>query len=154
MTQIRIWKFFNREDLYECYQCARCTGSCPAMEAAPALGPRGTILRCLNDGHKAVVEDERLWLCCTCNVCEDRCPQKIPICDLLVALRNSASRRGNIPDRLAMAVELLAKTGRSMIVHQLDEMRSHHGLKPLLPVPLEEIREILAKTQLDEVIEF
>ena len=46
-----------------------------------------------------VVEDERLWLCCTCNVCEDRCPQKIPITDLLVALRNSAARRGNIPDR-------------------------------------------------------
>lgn len=154
MTTLRLWNHFHREDLYECYQCARCTGSCPAMEVAPAIGPRETIIKCLNLGHQQVVEDERLWLCCTCNVCEDRCPQKIPISELLVALRNSAARRGNIPGRLSMAIELLAKTGRSMIVHQLDEMRAHHGLDPLPSAPVEEIRQILRKTQLDKVIEF
>ena len=111
---VKIWNFFPREALYECYQCARCTGSCPALEVAAALGPRETSLKCLNLGHDEVVEDERLWVCCTCNVCEDRCPQKIPISDLLVALRNSAARRGNIPDKLQIAIELLAKTGRSM----------------------------------------
>jgi heterodisulfide reductase subunit C len=124
------------------------------MEVAPAIGPRETILRCLNLGHQQVVEDERLWLCCTCHVCEDRCPQKIPITDLLVALRNSAARRGNIPDRLRMSVELLSKTGRSMIVHQLDEMRAHHGLEPLTPVPVDEIRDILRRAGLDEVVKF
>lgn len=151
---VKIWSYFPREALYECYQCARCTGSCPALEVARALGPRETILKCLNLGHEEVVEDERLWVCCTCNVCEDRCPQKIPISDLLVALRNSAARRGNIPDKLQIAIELLAKTGRSMIVHQLNEMRAHHGLEPLLPVPIEEVREVFKKTKLDDVIEF
>jgi len=154
MTSLKVWKHFPQEDLYECYQCARCTGSCPAMEVAPAIGPRETILRCLNLGHQQVVEDERVWLCCTCNVCEDRCPQKIPISDLLVALRNSAARRGNIPDRLGIAIELLAKTGRSMIVHQLDEMRAYHGLAPLSAVPVDEIQGILAKTKLDEIVHF
>ena len=154
MTTIKIWQFFNRSDLYECYQCARCTGSCPAMQVVPALGPRGTILTCLDQGHDKVVEDEKIWHCCTCNVCDDRCPQKIPITDLLVALRNSAARRGNVPGRLLLAVELLAKTGRSMIVNQLDEMRAHHGLKPLPPAPVEEIRAILKKTGFDDVVEF
>ncbi len=124
------------------------------MEVAPAFGPRETILKCLELGHEKVVEDERLWLCCTCNVCEDRCPQKIPIGDLLVALRNSAARRGNIPGRLAMAVELLAKTGRSMIVHQLDAMRAHHGLAPLPAAPVDELRQILRKAGLQQVVEF
>jgi heterodisulfide reductase subunit C len=124
------------------------------MEVAPAFGPRETILKCLGVGYDEVVEDERIWLCCTCNVCEDRCPQKIPISELLVALRNSAARRGNIPGRLSMAIELLAKTGRSMIVHQLDEMRFHHGLDPLPPAQIDEIRQILKKTGLGEVIEF
>jgi len=123
------------------------------MEVAPAFGPRETILKCLNLGHEEVVQDERLWLCCTCNVCEDRCPQKIPISDLLVALRNSAARRGNIPAKLLMATELLAKTGRSMIVHQLDEMRAHHGLKPLPAAPVEEVRAILKKTGLHDIVE-
>jgi len=124
------------------------------MEVVEAFGPRETILKCLNLGHEQVVKDEKLWLCCTCNVCEDRCPQKIPISELLVALRNSAARRGNIPSRLAIAIELLAKTGRSMIVHQLDEMRAHHGLRPLPEMPVEEIRAILKKAGLDEVVEY
>jgi heterodisulfide reductase subunit C len=153
MTITKVWKRFPRENLYECYQCARCTGSCPAAEVAPAFGPRETILKCLDLGHEAVVEDPKLWLCCTCNVCEDRCPQKIPISDLLVALRNSAARRGNIPDRLRIAIELLAKTGRSMIAHQLDERRARHGLVPLPSAPVDEIREILRRTGLPEVLE-
>jgi hypothetical protein len=72
---------------------------------------------------------------------------------MLTALRNSAVRRGNIPDRLLIALELLAKTGRSMIVHQLDEMRAHHGLAPLPTAPIDEIRDILKKTGFDEVVE-
>jgi len=124
------------------------------MEVSPAIGPRETILRCLDFGQEEVIKDERLWLCCTCHVCEDRCPQKIPISELLVALRNAAARGGNVPDRLMMAIELLAKTGRSMIVHQLDDMRAHHGLAPLPAAPVEEIRAILKKTGLEEVVEF
>ncbi|MBM4328034.1 MAG: hypothetical protein FJ118_12830 [Deltaproteobacteria bacterium] len=151
---IKIWKFFDREELYECYQCARCTGSCPAMEVTAALGPRGTILKCLNLGHEAVVQDEKVWFCCTCNVCDDRCPQQIPISDLLVALRNSAARRGNVPGRLLLSLELLAKTGRTMIVHQLDEMRAHHGLAPLPPAPVDEVRAILKRAGLEEVLDF
>jgi heterodisulfide reductase subunit C len=151
---LKVWKYFNREDLFECYQCARCTGSCPALQVAPAIGPRETILKCLNLGHEAVAKDERLWLCCTCNVCEDRCPQMIPISELLVALRNSAARHGNIPSRLSMAVELLAKTGRSMIAHQLDEMRAHHGLSPLPSADVDEIQTILRKAGLEDILEF
>jgi len=151
---LKIWKYFNREDLYECYQCARCTGSCPALQVAPAIGPRETILKCLNLGHEEVAKDPRLWLCCTCNVCEDRCPQMIPISELLVALRNSAARHGNIPSRLSMAIELLAKTGRSMIAHQLDEMRAHHGLQPLPSAAVDEVQAILRKAGLDDVVEF
>jgi heterodisulfide reductase subunit C len=154
MIGMKLWQHFSREDLYECYQCARCTGSCPAMEVSPAIGPRETILRCLDFGHDEIIKDERLWLCCTCHVCEDRCPQKIPISELLVALRNAAARQGNVPDRLKMAIELLANTGRSMIVHQLDDMRAHHGLEPLPAAPVEEIRAILKKTGLEEVVEF
>ncbi len=68
MTISKLWQFFKQEDLYECYQCARCTGSCPAMQVCNSLGPRETILTCLNLGPKQIVEDERLWLCCSCNV--------------------------------------------------------------------------------------
>ena len=155
MTEMFVRTGLSRKDIYECYQCARCTGSCPALEVRPdAYGPRETILRWLDQGRDKLTRDEHIWLCCTCNVCQERCPQMLPISDLLTDLRNLAARRGNIPDRLAAAIRLLAVTGRTMIVHQLDEMRAHHGLEPLPPAAAEEVRAILKETGLDEVIEF
>ena len=64
----KIWRFFDKAELFECYQCARCTGSCPAvMVTDKAIGPREMLLRCLDLGHRAVVEDEGLWYCATCH---------------------------------------------------------------------------------------
>ena len=47
-----IWELFNKEDLFECYQCARCTGSCPAAMVMKSYGPREILLRCLNLGQE------------------------------------------------------------------------------------------------------
>ena len=129
----QIWRFFDRAELYECYQCARCTGSCPAvMVTDKAWGPRELILRGLELGHRAVVEDERLWYCATCHVCEDRCPQMIPISDMLVALRNAAARRDNIPGKVVRGVEMICLTGRAAITHQVNQRREEYGLDPLI----------------------
>jgi heterodisulfide reductase subunit C len=57
-----------------------------------SYGPRETLLRCLNLGQEAVVNDERIWYCTTCQVCEDRCPQEIHISDLLTAIPLAAQR--------------------------------------------------------------
>jgi heterodisulfide reductase subunit C len=155
MTEIQIKTGMSRKDIYECYQCAQCTGCCPALEVAPeAYGPREAILKWLDHGREKMVRDDRIWLCCTCNVCEERCPQMLPLGDFLVALRNSAARRGNVPDKLVAGIRLLAMTGRLMIVHQLDEMRAHHGLEPLPQAPSDEVRAILMETGLDEVVDF
>lgn len=155
MTEIQVTANLSRKEFYECYQCARCTGSCPALEAAPhAYGPRETVLKWLDGDREKIVRDGRIWLCCTCNVCQERCPQKLPLSDLLVGLRNSAARRGNLPDKLVSAIRLLAMTGRLMIVHQLDEMRAHHGLEPLKRAPSDEVRTILMAAGLGEIINF
>lgn len=155
MTEINVKTGLTRKDIYECYQCARCTGSCPVLEVNPhAYGPRETILRWLDHGRDKLVRDGKIWLCSTCNVCEERCPQMLPVADILVDLRNAAARRGNVPDKLIAAIRLLAVTGRSMIVHQLDEMRVHHGLKPLPPAPAEEVRALLKESGLFDVVEF
>lgn len=149
-----IWELFNKEDLFECYQCARCTGSCPAAMVMNAIGPRETLLRCLNLGQAAVIKDERVWYCTTCHVCEDRCPQGINIPELLTAIFNLAAQQGNLPEKIKFGVDLIAKTGRSLIVNEkVLKDRLKLALPPLDPLNIEEIEGILKKTGLNEVIE-
>jgi heterodisulfide reductase subunit C2 len=149
-----IWELFNKEDLFECYQCARCTGSCPAAMVMKCYGPREILLRCLNLGQEAVITDERVWYCTTCHVCEDRCPQEINISELLTAIFNLAAQKGNLPEKIKFGVDLIAKTGRSLIVNEkVLKDRQKLSLPALDPLNIDEIEGILKKTGLNEVIE-
>jgi heterodisulfide reductase subunit C len=117
-------------------------------------GPRETLLRCLNLGQEAVITDERIWYCTTCQVCEDRCPQEINISELLTAIFNLAAQRGNLPEKIKFSADMIAKTGRSLIVNEkVMKDRKKLALPPLEPLNLEEIEGILKKTGLNEEIE-
>jgi len=144
---------FNEELLYECYQCARCTGSCPAAFAVEGFNPRNILLTYLRLGVEAVIKDERLWCCTTCHVCEDRCPQMIDVMDMLTSLMNEAARRGHMPEKVRASAETLLHTGRALLVsRRVDPIRERLGLKPLPKVPVEEVEGILEKTGLAALI--
>jgi len=146
MTVQRVWTLFDRSQLYECYECSRCSGSCPVALSFKGLGPRKILLKCLQQGQEAVIEDPLLWYCTTCQVCEDRCPQRIPIPELLTGLKNMASRKGNLPEKIRFSVEKIAKTGRSVLAFRVERERERYGLPPLPEVNTEEISRILAET--------
>jgi Heterodisulfide reductase, subunit C len=119
-----------------------------------SYGPRETLLRCLNLGQEAVINDERVWYCTTCQVCEDRCPQEINISELLTAIFNLAAQRGNLPEKIKFSVDMIAKTGRSLIVNEkVMKDRKKLALPALDPLNLEELEGILKKTGLNEEIE-
>lgn len=140
---------FDEQLLYECYECARCTGSCPAALAVEGFNPRNYLLTCLRMGLEAVVSDEKLWCCTTCHVCEDRCPQMLDVTDLLMSLMNEAARRGFIPDKVRAGSQMVLHTGRVVLVSKrATEMREKLGLGPLPEIPVEEVEGILEKTGL------
>jgi len=140
---------FDEQLLYECYECARCTGSCPAALAVEGFNPRNYLLTCLRMGLDAVVSDEKLWCCTTCHVCEDRCPQMLDVTDLLMSLMNEAARRGFIPDKVRAGSQMVLHTGRVVLVSKRAfEMREKLGLGPLPEIPVEEVEGILEKTGL------
>lgn len=119
-----------------------------------SYGPREILLRCLNLGQEAVVRDERVWYCTTCHVCEDRCPQEINIPELLTAIFNLAAQRGNLPEKIKFGIDMIAKTGRSLIVNEkVLKERQKLALPALSPVNIDEIEGILKKTGLNEAIE-
>jgi heterodisulfide reductase subunit C len=87
-------------------------------------------------------------------VCEDRCPQEIHISDLLTAICNLAAQRGNLPEKIKFGVDLVAKTGRTLVISdKVHRDRQKLGLPPLSPLAVDEIEGILKKTGLNEDLE-
>jgi len=144
---------FNEELLYECYNCARCTGSCPAAIVVDGYNPRKLLLTCLRYGLEAAISDERLWCCTTCHVCEDRCPQMINVADLIIKLMNEAARKGYIPDKVRSGTQMVVSTGKVVrMSKRIERVRKRLGLKDPLAVPMEEVEGILGATGLAEMI--
>jgi len=81
------------ELLSQCLQCGSCGGSCPSgadMDHTP---------RALFAMISAGLEDEVLssntpWFCVSCYACTTRCPQQIPITDIMYTLKEMAIQSG------------------------------------------------------------
>jgi heterodisulfide reductase subunit C len=144
---------FDEALLYECHQCARCTGSCPAAIAVEGFNPRNILLKCLRLGVEAAITDEKLWCCTTCHVCEDRCPQIIDVTDLLTSIMNEAAKKGYMPEKVRASTETILHTGRVVLVSKrVAQIRKRLGLKALRPISMEEVEGILEKTGLATLV--
>ena len=100
-----------------CLQCGSCGGSCPSgpdMEYTPR-----TLFAMISAGQREkVLEANTMWVCVSCYFCTTRCPQKVPITDLMYCLKRMsiAERRFKNTDAPALArtfTDLVDKYGRS-----------------------------------------
>lgn len=99
------------ERIAHCLQCGSCGGSCPSggdMEYTPR-----TIFAMINAGQRdAVLSANTMWHCVSCYFCTTRCPQNIPITDIMYALK-----RMSIAEHKAKGTDApaLAKTFTNMV---------------------------------------
>ncbi|NDJ86185.1 MAG: heterodisulfide reductase [Chloroflexi bacterium] len=81
------------ETLITCLQCGTCGGSCPSgadMDSTPRR-----LFALLSAGmDKDVLESNTPWYCVSCYYCTVRCPQDIPITDLMYAIKQKAIQAG------------------------------------------------------------
>ena len=121
------------ERLVHCLQCGSCGGSCPSggdMEYTP----RG-LFALINAGEReAVLSANTMWACVSCYFCTTRCPQDIPITDVMYSLKriSIAERRYKDTDAPALAktfTDFVEKYGRSFEVGLA--MRYHMVHRPL-----------------------
>jgi len=82
-----------------CVQCSTCTQVCPIVGAASTtdspmdLTPQ-QVMNLLRIGLKdQALGTQMVWTCATCYMCQENCPQHIPIADVLYELRNLAHVR-------------------------------------------------------------
>jgi heterodisulfide reductase subunit C2 len=101
------------ENISVCYQCGTCTGSCP-MGRRNALRTR-KIMRMTALGLKDdLLKSDELWYCSTCYTCTDRCPRHVKPTDVIIALRNMATRQHIVPKNFLQTAGFIYQTGHGV----------------------------------------
>ena len=105
------------ERIMHCLQCGTCGGSCPNgpdMDHTPRA-----LIALINAGQRErVLKSNMMWCCVSCYSCTSRCPQKIPVTDIMYALKRIALREGlatgtDAPALARTFTGLLDRYGRS-----------------------------------------
>jgi len=82
------------EKLKHCFECGKCTASCPMVELFPQNYNPRTLLERIFLNPEKVLSDEELWLCAWCYRCYRRCPQGLKVPEVLLALKKIAKEEG------------------------------------------------------------
>lgn len=162
---------YNKVNNIKCFQCGRCTSSCPAARVFEGYSPR-EIMRRVQDGESnALVFDDVIWLCGQCHTCSSRCPRNNDPASIILDLRQRAFKEGLGDLNLRQKAELMAQSlwekgvtvspdvvkqgmfGDLVNFDALKQLRGELGLADIetreIKIPdnaLEDIRTILRKT--------
>lgn len=98
---------------WACYDCGKCTATCPISRAGSGYSPRRQVLEANAGGR---VAHEAVFACLTCSLCDRRCPAEVSYSDLVRGLREAAFREGAEPDcphggALQSAMRIMARGG-------------------------------------------
>lgn len=147
-------KHHGAERLPFCFQCGVCTSSCPVARTTPRFNPREVIRHAIMGDKENVLSTEAIWLCCSCYACQERCPQKLEIADLMMAFRNAAIQRGTMPKGYIEQATGFLNDGRIMTPAGFaQKQRETLGLPPLPSTGIDALRKIVAKTGLDKMVQ-
>ncbi|MGB9838197.1 CoB--CoM heterodisulfide reductase subunit C [Methanothermobacter sp.] len=146
------------DSLEYCFQCGTCTGSCPSGRRTPYRVRQ--IIRKANIGLKdEIISDPTLWMCTTCYACQERCPRKVRIVDVVKLARNEAARAGFMAPAHKAVGSFVIKTGHGVPINDATmELRKAVGLGELpptthqFPEALEEVQKIIKATGFDQLI--
>lgn len=146
------------DSLEYCFQCGTCTGSCPSGRRTPYRVRQ--IIRKANVGLKdEIIADPTLWMCTTCYSCQERCPRKVKIVDVVKLARNEAAKAGFMAPAHKAVGSFVIKTGHGVPINDATmELRKAVGLGELpptthqFPEALEEVQKIIKATGFDQLI--
>ena len=77
--------------LSNCYQCGKCSAGCPMAESMD-IQPH-PVVRYLQLGMAMeILKSRTIWLCASCHMCVDRCPNSVDLPALIEHSRYEAKR--------------------------------------------------------------
>lgn len=82
----------KQTNAWACYDCGKCTGSCPISRAGADYSPRRHVLAANLRGGSGTAPEGGLGNCLTCGLCDLRCPVQVDYTGLVQKLREIAYR--------------------------------------------------------------
>ncbi len=128
-----------------CYQCSSCVAECPAAQHFPSFNPREIVMATL----LGVVEfltgaDSVIWQCTTCYKCYERCPQGTHPVEVITALKNLTTDRGDAPSSVIEGRDSILSHGNLIAPSEaINKRRERLGLEPKGQGPVKDINKIL-----------
>lgn len=107
-----------------CYQCKRCTSGCPVADEMD-LRPHQLVRTVQLGAADSLLASGAIWSCVGCYLCSTRCPQQVPVVEMIYSLKGLALRRGVLPRRASTPAFIRAfassveRYGRSREVYML-----------------------------------
>ncbi len=102
----------KRTNAWACYDCGKCTATCPISRSGSDYSPRKQVLAT----NQIQREDDSLGICLTCGLCDQRCPAEVAYTDLVQKLREISHKEGVVPEcphggALQSVMRMMAKGG-------------------------------------------
>ncbi|MDY6855553.1 MAG: (Fe-S)-binding protein [Thermodesulfobacteriota bacterium] len=81
-------KLIKEMGIYQCLDCAKCTGACPIAETGKEFSPRLAARKLIEKGEDDPQVKEFIWACLTCGRCDEICPSGVNFSDFVRLLRS------------------------------------------------------------------
>jgi len=88
----------RRTKAWACYDCGKCTATCPIARSGAEYSPRRHVLATNLGQRQEIVENGSLYACLTCRLCDQRCPAQVSYTELVQKLRELSYREGVEPE--------------------------------------------------------
>ena len=101
-----------------CYQCKKCTSGCPVADVMD-FRPHQAVQLVRLGATDRLLKSDAIWTCVGCYLCTTRCPQGVPVADLMYSLKRQAmkrdlpSRRAPVPAFLKAFASSVERNGRN-----------------------------------------
>ena len=112
-----LTKILTKTKAWACYDCGKCTATCPLTRAGADYSPRRQVLAANLGDREELIQGGALFTCLTCGLCDTRCPAGVGFTDLVQQIREVGRQDGAEPEcphggALQSAMRMMATGGR------------------------------------------